>query len=121
MHIAVQIAHRGRAEFEHIHDLVPWLELPPRSRFAVPLSDDSLLESAPTQLRVIKTHLPMKALGHSAQARYIWVVRDPKDVFVSSYFFVRAIMLGPLMPSLRAWLNEYCSSSHRSARISSGA
>ena len=27
MQIAVQIAHRGRAEFEHIHDLVAWPDM----------------------------------------------------------------------------------------------
>ena len=30
MQIAIQVAWRGKAEFEHIHDLVPWVELPPR-------------------------------------------------------------------------------------------
>ncbi len=37
MQIAVQVAYRGRAEFEHIHELVPWPEIPDRAGFAVPL------------------------------------------------------------------------------------
>jgi hypothetical protein len=106
MHIALQIAHRGKAEFDHIHDLVPWVEVPPRSRFSVPLTDDSVWQNSPTKLRIVKTHLPMSKLVYTPEARYIWVVRDPKDVFVSGYHFVRSIMLGPLMPSVRTWLKH---------------
>jgi hypothetical protein len=110
MQIALQIAHRGRATFDHINDWVPWLEMPPtRNRFTVSLQDDSVWKNAPTQLRVIKTHLAFGDLVYSEQARYIWVVRDPKDVFVSSYHFIKATMLGPLTPSLQRWLDLYLS------------
>jgi hypothetical protein len=108
MQMAVQIAYRGRAEFEHIHDIVPWLELPARSRFAVPISDETCAAS-PTGLRVIKTHLPFSKVAYAPAARYIWVVRDPKDVFVSSYHFMRSTLLGPLMPSVRRWLDVFLS------------
>jgi hypothetical protein len=110
MQIALQIAHRGHATFEHIHDSVPWLEIPPmRNRFTVSLEDDSVWKNAPTRLRVIKTHLAFDDLVYSEKARYIWVVRDPKDVFVSSYHFTKSTMLGPLMPSLKRWLDLYLS------------
>ena len=109
MQIAVQIAHRGRAEFEHIHDLVPWPEMPARIGYAVPLDVEEPLRSAPTGLRIIKTHLALEDVPYSPAARYICVVRDPKDVFVSSYHFVRAMALGPLMPSVDAWLDAYLS------------
>lgn len=109
MQIAVQIAHRGRAEFDHIHDLVPWMEMPARQRFSVPLADEDTWRSAPTKLRAIKTHLPFGKLRYSPAARYIWVVRDPKDVFVSSYHFTRSSILGPLMPSVARWLDLYLS------------
>jgi hypothetical protein len=59
MHIALQIAYRGHADCHHIHDLVPWIDLPPENRFAVPLSDDSVWQSSPTGLRIVKTHLPL--------------------------------------------------------------
>jgi hypothetical protein len=36
-------------------------------------------------------------------------VRDPKDVFVSSYHFTRSMILGPLMPTVDAWLDAYLS------------
>jgi hypothetical protein len=108
MQMALQIAWRGRAEFSHIHDVVPWLELPERFKYAVPVSD-ALWRAAPTQLRVIKTHLPVGKIEYNDAGRYIWVVRDPKDVFVSSYHFIRSIMLGPLMVPLDEWLDLYLS------------
>jgi hypothetical protein len=109
MQIVTQIAYRGQAEFDHIHDIVPWLELPERVRYTVPVSDEGGWRQAPTGLRAVKTHLPFDRLSYSPEARYLWVVRDPKDVFVSSYRFVRSIMLGPLMPSVRHWLDLFVS------------
>ena len=109
MQIATQIAYRGRAEFEHIHDIVPWPEIPDRARFAVPLGDDRLRAACPTKLRVIKTHLALGPAPYSSAARYICVVRDPKDVFVSSYHFVRAVGLGRAMPPVSQWLDVYLS------------
>jgi hypothetical protein len=109
MHIAVQIAHRGRAEFAHIHDLVPWPDIPERMRYAVPLADDGPRRASPAGLRVIKTHLPLGPVPYTHEARYVCVVRDPKDVFVSSYHFTRAIGLGVLMPSVEGWLDAYLS------------
>lgn len=109
MQIAVQIAYRGRAEFAHIHDLVPWMDLPASNRFTVSLDDESNWRNSPTGLRVIKTHLAFADIPYSPKARYIYVVRDPKDVFVSSYHFVRSTALGPLTPSLERWLDLYLS------------
>jgi hypothetical protein len=109
MQIAVQIAHRGRAEFGHIHDLVPWPDMSPRAGYAVPLDVDEPQRCAPTHLRIIKTHLALDDLPYSPAARYICVVRDPKDVFVSSYHFTRALVLGSLMPSVDAWLDAFLS------------
>ncbi len=114
MHIAVQIAHRGNASFEHIHDLVAWPEV--RGRFgraiAVPIEDESPWRNSPTALRIIKTHLRFDQVPYSPAARYICVVRDPKDVFVSSYHFVRDSMLGSLMPSKDKWLRNFLSPDH---------
>ena len=109
MHIALQTAFRGNARFEHVHDVVPWPETPDRMRIAVPLADDRPRAASPTRLRVIKTHLALNAVPYSPAARYIAVVRDPKDVFVSSYHFLRAVGLGRAMPSVSRWLDVYLS------------
>jgi hypothetical protein len=111
MQIAVQIAHRGAAQFEHIHDLVAWPEAQARlaRRLVVPVEDETPWRAAPTQLRIIKTHLHAAQVPYSPEARYICVVRDPKDVFVSSYHFIRDGTLGALMPSKEKWLSTYLS------------
>jgi Sulfotransferase domain len=109
MQMALQIAYRGGAEFEHIHDLVPWPDVAARTMYALPLDDDGPRLASPTGLKVIKTHLALGAVPYSPVARYVCVVRDPKDVFVSSYHFARATFLGPLMPSVSEWLDAYLS------------
>jgi hypothetical protein len=109
MQIAVQIAFRGQAEFEHIHDLVAWPDMGAQARLAVSLDDDGPRRAAPTGLRIIKTHVPLDALPFSPATRYLCVVRNPKDVFVSGYHFTRAMVLGPLMPTVPAWLDAYLS------------
>jgi len=109
MQIAVQVAFRGRAEYEHIHDLVPWPDTPERMRYAVPITDEGPRAACPTGLRVIKTHLALGSVPYSPAARYICVVRDPKDVFVSSYHFVRSVALGRAMPPVADWLDTFLS------------
>jgi len=90
MQIAQQIAHLGRAEFDHIHDVVPWPDAP--SGGPIPLSDPGPLESSPTRLRVIKTHLETAFVPYHEKASYLTVLRDPKEVVVSSYYFLGGIL-----------------------------
>jgi len=90
MQIALQVAYYGDAEFDFIHDLVPWPDAPlPLIR--AKLSDPTLAESAPSGLRVIKTHWDRQFVPYSPEAKYIVVVRDPKEVFVSGYFFAKSM------------------------------
>lgn len=86
MQIAQQIAYRGRADFEHIHALVPWPEdeLPQTAS----LDDASIFRRCPTGRRVIKTHLPARLIPDSDRVRYLTVLRDPKEVLVSAYYFL---------------------------------
>ena len=108
LQMTVQTAHRGTACFENIHDVVPWPDAPPIFDIA-PLRDDRQWHASPVGLRVIKTHLPVSAVPYSSQARYLCVVRDPKDVFVSSYHFIKALLLGPMMPSVENFLSLFLS------------
>jgi aryl sulfotransferase len=48
-------------------------------------------------------------LPHSDQAKYIAVIRDPKDVFVSNYHFIRDGVYGPAMPEIETWLELFLS------------
>lgn len=86
MQMAAQIAWRGAAEFEHIHELAAW----PEARFAgiVPLSDPGPRTRCPTGKRVIKTAMDAAFVPYREQATYVSVLRDPKDVFVSTYHFL---------------------------------
>lgn len=90
MQICQQLASRGAAEFEHIHRLVPWPEVPARA--IVRLDDPGPARAAPTGLRVIKTHLLAEGVPITDAARYLAVIRDPADVLVSAYHFIPAVM-----------------------------
>lgn len=107
MQIAYQIANRGAGEYQNIHDVIPWPDAPIKA-IAVPFSDIPEKQSV-TGLRVIKTHSLAHSMPYSRDAKYICVVRDPKDVFVSSYHYVRSVVLGNLMPSVAAWLDIFLS------------
>jgi sulfotransferase family protein len=103
MQIAHQLAFHGEGEFDHIHSVVPWPDtdlMPPLHGYAIPVEDPSVWKASPEQKRVIKTHFDWESLPYSEEARYIIVIRDPKDVFVSSYFFF--VKNGPLEPIIRS-------------------
>jgi len=90
MQIAQQIAWRGAAEFGHIHRLVPWPDSP--GSVMVRLDDTSAADAAPTGLRVIKTHLEPAFVPYSEEATYLTVLRDPKEVVVSGYYFLGGVL-----------------------------
>ena len=101
LQITYQIAHLGDGTFRQIHDVVPWAESSVSN--IVSLSDTSPLKRSPTGLRVIKTHLESAYVPYCEHAKYITVVRDPKDVFVSFYFFRGSSF------TLDEWLDMYLS------------
>jgi hypothetical protein len=113
MQIAHQLIYHGKGEFDHLHDVVPWPDTQAMHgfmrRYAIPLKDASHWEESPERKRVIKTHFNWELLPYSKEARYIAVIRDPKDIFVSSYFFIRDGLLGPAMPSVNTWFDLYLS------------
>lgn len=109
MQIVHQLAFHGMAEFEHIHCVVPWPDYPPQmGQYAIPVEDNSVWMAAPEKKRAIKTHLNWDLIPYSEQARYIMVIRDPKDVFVSNYHFSKGIFAG-MLPSLETWYRLYLS------------
>jgi len=107
LQIAHQLIYHGRADFEHIHDVIPWPDTQAMSaamhRYAIPLSEATDWKGAPERKRVIKTHFNWDLLPYSPSARYITVIRDPKDVFVSNYFFMRDGVCGAAMPTPETW------------------
>jgi hypothetical protein len=113
LQIAHQLIHHARGEYDHIHDVVPWpdVETMPgfMRRYAIPLAEANEWESAPERKRVIKTHFNWDLIPYSPDARYIAVIRDPKDVFVSSYFFLKDGLYGPAMPKPETWYRTFLS------------
>jgi hypothetical protein len=75
--------------------------------YAVPLEKATEWQAAPERKRIIKTHLNWERLPYSEEAHYIAVIRDPKDVFVSSYFFIREYFLGGAMPSVETMYRAF--------------
>jgi hypothetical protein len=113
MQIVHQLAFHGEADFEHIHSVVPWPDtklMGPMKNYAVPIDDPFVWMASPEHKRVIKTHFSWDLLPYSDAAHYIMVIRDPKDVFVSSYFFfLKNGPMGPIAPSIETWLDLFLS------------
>ena len=113
LQIAHQLIHHGKGEYDHIHDVIPWPDVATMpgfmSRYAVPLAEATAWQSAPERKRVIKTHFDWDLIPYSPDAKYIAIIRDPKDVFVSSYFFLRDGLYGSAMPTVETWYRLFLS------------
>jgi hypothetical protein len=113
MQIAHQLIYHGKGEYEHLHDIVPWPDttIMPffMKKYAIPLAEATHWERSPERKRVIKTHYNWDLLPYSEQARYIAVIRDPKDVFVSNYLFVKNGVYGRSMPTVDTWYDLFLS------------
>ena len=111
MQIAHQLLFHGKGEFDHIHCVVPWpdsQQFGPMRKYAIPVEDPQVWMASPEQKRVIKTHYNWEMLPYSEEARYIAVIRDPKDVVVSNYHFFGSA-LGPATPPIAEWLKWFLS------------
>lgn len=105
MQVVHQIANRGAGEFNDIFDVVPWPDCPSRD-MTIGLTDPRPAQLAVTGMRAIKTHAPAQNVPYNSAAKYVCVVRDPKDVVVSAYHFFGNVMLGPLMPTVSTWVRN---------------
>ncbi|HFC11546.1 MAG TPA: sulfotransferase domain-containing protein [Anaerolineae bacterium] len=106
MQIVTQIAGKGSAEFEHIHDIVPWPEMPVPGPVRLPAPT---WQTAVTQIRAIKTHAEAEFVPYNKAAKYIVVMRDPKDVVVSSFYFSEAILPGTASLGREKWVALFLS------------
>lgn len=104
LQLVTQIASRGAAEFEHIHDVVPWPEihLPGIVNLRTPT-----WEASQTGMRAIKTHAEAPFVPYGPEAKYVVVLRDPKDVLISAYYFSDSIMPGMTSIGLEAWTEAF--------------
>jgi hypothetical protein len=108
MHTAYQVAEHGEGQFEDILDVVPWVDCPDQET-TVWLNDPRPQQRSRSGLRVIKTHARAQFVPYNDKARYICVVRDPKEVIVSGYHFFGSMLLGSLIPSVDTWV-RHCTS-----------
>jgi hypothetical protein len=108
MQIAQQIAWLGESTYNFIHDVIPW----PDSLMKTPVvSLDAELEPSPTGYRVIKSHLEAAYIPVNDKAKYIVVMRDPKEVVVSGFHFQNGFfekMVGASVP-LWAYVDGFVS------------
>jgi hypothetical protein len=112
MQIAHQLIYHGKGDYDHLHEIVPWpdtMAMPFVKKYAIPLAEATHWERSPERLRVIKTHFNWDMLPYSDKARYIAVIRDPKDIFVSNYHFIRDNVYGRAMPTVDTWLELFLS------------
>ena len=108
MQMATQLAWAGEAEFKHIHDLVPW----PDAAFPhIAALEDRGWQAAPHPLHVIKTSAKWSHLPITSGARFLAVIRDPKEVVVSSYHFILGIFDLKDQVSPEAWVELFLSDS----------
>jgi aryl sulfotransferase len=77
--IVAQLVFNGAEDLD-VAELSPWLDLriPPKE-IKLPLVE------AQTHRRFLKTHLPVDALVFSPKAKYLYIVRDGRDVIWSLY------------------------------------
>lgn len=106
MQIAHQSIFHGGGRFENIHDVVSWPDMSGGIIKSIPLNGELGQQASPEHKRVIKTHLSADNVPYDIHAHYLTVLRDPKEVFVSSYYFGLGCY-GPLMPDLDSWFDLF--------------
>ncbi len=108
LQIAYQIGFHGDGEFEHLDRVVPWPDkLIPTETPAV--DDMRVVDASPTGLHVIKSHLESDYVPYSTDAKYISIIRDPKDMLVSIIHFENGfnkLLFDDVVP-VDAWVEAF--------------
>lgn len=107
MQITHQIAQLGDGEFDHIYHVVPWADKLVNA-YTIPLDDPSILRGSPTGLRVIRNVLYAEYLPFDPSARYIYIMRNPKEVLVSAYYHHLNVGRAHTVPSVETWMKLFC-------------
>jgi hypothetical protein len=111
-----QICHGLRAygdmDFTEISEVVPWIEQ--GHKFGIDAAKAQAFEP-----RVFKTHLEYTHVNKGA--RYIHVVRDPKDVLVSYYRFMSQVLVDPQAISIDSFADICLFSDQLAERTDPGA
>jgi len=106
-----QIVHglrsNGSMQFEEICEVIPWIE----TAFDLGQECDAPQVASP---RAFKTHLSWDHIMKGA--RYIYVIRDPKQVLLSFYHFFSGFMFVPGSISLEAFANSFFITGSKSGR-----
>lgn len=98
---AMEIAWKGGApEKCHIHDIVAWPDFPDQS-IIVSLAKAPVAPQ--TDLRVIKTHALSQP--YRTDTLYVIVLRDPKEIAVSTYYFIFGALGVRRYVTLEAWMD----------------
>src|SRR5262249_12322748 len=69
-----------------LHGVSPW----PDCRFIIPRADMRAVVEGLQHRRFLKSHLPFDALPYWGSTKYIYVGRDTRDVFMSTWNHVNA-------------------------------
>jgi hypothetical protein len=106
-----QIVHglttQGSMDFGEIGEVMPWIEV------CGDLGQD--IEQPQQQgIRCYKTHLDYERVPKNA--RYIYVVRDPKDVVPSFYHFFEGFLFAPNSISIEQFFFEFLTSGSKSGK-----
>ena len=80
--ICHQLKSNGAMSFDHIYDVAPFLEMC--------LKNGTSLEEMPSP-RIVKSHLLYRTI-YQYQGKYIYIIRDGRDVLISCYFLQKRYM-----------------------------
>ncbi len=113
MQMAHQISFLGEGDFKHQYDVVHWPDKLVPIEDNIEIDDMSVVEASPSSMRVIKSHLETDFIPYAPEAKYISVIRDPKDLLVSAAMFENGfnkMLFGDIVP-IDSFVDSFLSNS----------